>query len=442
MTAHTNDDGFTLVEVIVAMLVFAIVMTGFLYTVTAALVTTRDTRARVVAANLAAQQIDLARSAASVFDITNHTLAPITLNGDTFHVAVTTSWITDGGTAASCEAGTATGALSYKQVSVEVTWDNMRGGAQPVRSDTVMAPKTKINNPTLGTVLVGVVNAAGTAVAGATVSLAPANVPAATTDSDGCAYLLKVPPADTYTVTVSKPGYVGYANGALVDTPSATVSVTAGNSSRVSFAFDKATTFTATYAPDAPATTLVPTDLTTTFLSTYGTFPITTSGTGLTKTFTLFPFSSGYSVVAGAYVESSDPGSACLAPDPGQWAAESDTVATRPAPVAGTPGGAASVDVGMGVIRIPAVSGTNTYLKAEYVGGGDGDPGCKRGMTYTFGSVLSSRATTTIALPYGTWKLYRGSRNAQTTAIDSGLTLLTDGAITAQGIVLDPRTAG
>ena len=436
----THDEGFTLVEVIVAMLIFALVLTGFLYTVTASLVTTRDTRARVVAANLASQQIDLVRSSNSVFDITNRTLDPVTLNGDTFHVSVKTSWITDSGTTASCEAGAATGSLSYKQVTVEVTWDNMRQGAQPVRSDTAITPSTKINNPTLGTVLVGVVGAAGTAVSGVSVSLTPSNgVASTTTDSDGCAYLLKVP-ADTYTVTVSEAGYVGYANERQIETPTATVPVTAGSSSRVSFAFDQATTFKGTYASNVTGSVAIPTNLTTTFLSTYGNFPFTASSNNKTQSYALYPFSSGYSVVAGAYAESAtDPSKSCLSPDPGQWTPEADTVGTRPAPVAGTPGTTVNVTVPMGAVTLPALSryDANTYVKAEYVGGGHGDPGCATGMSYAFGSVLGT-SSSTIALPYGTWKIYRGSRTSQSTQI-TGMNVVTGGSASGGLVVLDPR---
>ena len=52
---NRRESGFTLVEVIVAMGILMIVMTGFLYTITSSLSITRDTRTRVVAANLASQ---------------------------------------------------------------------------------------------------------------------------------------------------------------------------------------------------------------------------------------------------------------------------------------------------------------------------------------------------------------------------------------------------
>ncbi|WEG10124.1 carboxypeptidase-like regulatory domain-containing protein [Microbacterium horticulturae] len=432
---------------VVAMLIFAIVMTGFLYTVTASLVTTRDTRARVVAANLAAQQIDLARSAASVFSVNNHTLDPISLNGDTFHVSVKTSWVTDSGSTASCEAGEASGSLSYKQVTVEVTWDNMRDGAQPVRSDTAITPKTKINNPTLGTVLVGVVNAAGTAVSGATVSLSPSNgVASVATDSDGCAYLLKVP-ADTYTVTASKSGYIAFSNGLQTESPTATVPVTAGSSSRISFAMDQAATFMASYAPDASNDPDIPKNLTTTFLSTYGNFSLTATSSNTPQSYLLYPFSSGYSVIAGAYVESGADSSvpSCLAPDPSQWIAADGTVGARPAPVGGIPGSTVDVSVPMGVVSFSSANsgdrrGRDNYLTAVYVGTGDGDPGCQKGMAYSFEDVISSNSAT-IALPYGTWELYRGKAvGSKETLIRSGNFTVRTGGSAANGvIVLDPR---
>lgn len=443
-STRNEDAGFTLIEVVVAMVVFAIIVTGFLYVMTAGLVQTRDTRARVVAANLAAQEIDLVRAAGSVLDVTNSTHTT-TLNGDTFHVAVSWSWATSTGGSATCEAGAATGALSYKRVSVEVTWDNMPTGARPVTSDTAFAPRSKLNDPERGTILVGVVDSAGVGVSGVTVSLpASSGVASVTTDSDGCAYLLKVPPAETYTVTASKSGYL---SDQQVASPSAVVPVTAGTTSRASFALDRATTFELTYAGDVAGAKSLPTNLTTTFISTYGNFQAASTTSANPKSFTRFPVSSGYSIVAGAYVETPEsPSTACLAPDPGQWLATETLAGERPAAVAGLPGESApATSVPMGVVRLSGANGSGNYLKAVYVGGASanattGDPGCGAGMTYTFGSIVSSNAAT-IALPYGTWQLYRGSSSSQTSAVTSGISTLTTGSVAAGVIVLDPRTA-
>lgn len=440
----SDEGGFTLIEVIVAMVVFAIIVTGFLYVMTAGLVQTRDTRARVVAANLAAQEIDLVRAAGSVLDVTNSTHTT-TLNGDTFHIAVSWSWATSSGGSATCEAGAATGALTYKRVTVEVTWDNMPAGARPVTSDTAFAPRSKLNDPERGTILVGVVDAAGVGVSGVTVSLTPSNgVASVTTDSDGCAYLLKVPPAESYTVTASKSGYI---SDQQVASPTAVVPVIAGTTSRASFSLDRAATFPLAYAGNVAGSKSLPTDLTTTFISTYGNFQSPSTTAANPKSFTRFPLSSGYSIVAGAYAEKPEsPSTACLAPDPGQWLATEALAGERPPAVAALPGESApSTAVQMGVVRLSSANGSGNYLKAVYVGGGaanatTGDPGCGAGMTYTFGNVVSSNAAT-IALPYGTWQLYRGSSTAQTSAVTSGISTLTTGSVTAGVIVLDPRTA-
>ena len=437
-----SDDGFTLVEVIVAMLIFTIILTGFLYTMTASLTSTRDTRARVVAANLASQQIDVLRSAASPFAVNDNSF-DTQLNGDTFHIRVLTEWVTTTGSAANCEAGAAVASLAYKQVTVEVTWDNMRAGARPVYSDTSLTPRSKINDKDLGTVLVGVVNAAGTAVAGATVSLTPAGVAAVTTDSDGCAYLLKVPPGN-YTVTVSKAGHV---NEQQIAAPEATVDVTAGGSSRLSFAYDRATTYSVSYASGLPSGVRIPTYLTTTFLSTYGAFKMPATTNATTKTFSLYPVASGYSIVAGAYAETPEnPATSCLAPDPGEWLPAPDKVGTRPGAIGGAAGSTVTAGVAMVLVTLNDANGgaswpnVRNHLKAVYVGGGAGDPGCAAGMTYTFGDIISSDDAI-VLLPYGTWKLYRGNASAQTTQITSGIVVPAGSSVASGIVVLDPRVA-
>lgn len=442
-SARNEDEGFTLIEVIVAMVVFAIVATGFIYVATSALVTTRDTRARVVAANLASQRIDLVRSQ-SALDVKNVT-TDVTLNGDTFHVKTSWAWQTATGGSATCESGpSAGGAFTYKKVTVKVTWDNMPSEDQAVYSNTLMVPKTKINDVTRGTVLVGVIDAAGVGVSGATVSLSPANgVEPVTTDSDGCAYLLKVPEA-TYTVSISKPGYVSDQHKA---TPTATVPVTKGGSSRVSFAYDEAAAFRVTYA-GAAAT--LPTNLTTTFISTYGNAQVASVTSANPKTFPLFPIASGYSVIAGGYANTPENAStSCLAPDPGSWTETDTKIGVRPDAVGAAPGGGAAVAVPMGVVKITGLTGTTKkYLTAVYVGGGDGDPGC--GLTtppkYAFDTAAIVANTATLALPYGTWKLYRGATSGNLgTQITSGLSAVTSGAVTGSGvgtvITLDPRVA-
>ncbi len=68
------------------MMIFALLSTGLLYTMLSVLSVGRDSRARQVAANLAAEEIDLARDASSLFDARAGRAPPCDLNGDTFHV--------------------------------------------------------------------------------------------------------------------------------------------------------------------------------------------------------------------------------------------------------------------------------------------------------------------------------------------------------------------
>lgn len=434
--ARSDEGGFTLVEVVVAMLIFAMISTGFLYVLTSGLSMSRDTRARVVAANLASQQIDLERARASVFEVKNSTRT-VMLNGDTFHVKVKAAWSFNSGASATCQAGTAAGSISYREISVEVTWDNM-GSSAPVFSDSAMTPRTKINDPALGTVLVGVIDAAGAGVEDATVTLDPAGAAAVKTDSEGCAYLLKVPPG-SYKVTVSKAGFVSELH---VSTPSLPVEVSAGGSSQLSFAYDKATRFTTSYGT---AGTL-PTNLTTSLISSYGTAQNTATSAANPRSIDAYPISSGYSILAGTYAETPEsPDTSCLAPDPGAWPADGERVGTRPAPVAGLPGATVAATVPMGTVKLSSPNGSGAYVTAVYVGGGPGDPGCAAAITtpalqtYRFGSVLPA-GTATLALPFGTWDLYRGSSaGARTTRITSGISVDSGGSVTDGHVLLDPR---
>ena len=306
-----RESGMSLIEVIAAMLIFAIISVGVVYGMLGVISQTRDTRSRAVAANLASQEIDLVRDAADLFALVDK-VTSYNLNGDTFTVARTTQWVSDPGLDFVCGAGG--GTLKYKRVNVRVTWHQMGAGVSPVQSDTVVNPAQKINDPTKGTILVSTLGANGTGSGGITVSAVPATPPdgataltttPALTDSQGCTYILKVTPGN-YNVTVTKSGYIDQDQTAT--TATRTVGVAAGSSASVSFAFDKAATFNATYgsgyAPVAGEVVRVPADITTSFGSTHspsGAFLRTPAvSSGLTKPFALFPFDSGYEEQYGA----------------------------------------------------------------------------------------------------------------------------------------------
>jgi len=442
-----NEDGITLVEVLIAMLIFAIISTSVIYTMLSVLSVGRDSRARQVAANLAAGEIDLARDTENLFDLVSFVRSPNpVLNGDTFHVTVGAQWVTDPDLDFTC-GGTAGGAgapLRYKRVNVTVTWDNMRASTDAVRADTVIDPKERINDPTKGTILVSVLNGSGTGNAAVNVTTVPSTgFVISPTDSQGCTYILKVPPG-SYDVTASKSGFI---DGDQNASATSHVTVLAGASVSVGFQYDLAATYTAHLATNytaLPGTVKFPTDLKTSFWNTYGIYhraPTTGVGT-VTQTFKLHPYAAGYQAYAGE----------CDAADPGEWPAEQisgvNWAGVRGAAVATTPGGAAGIDVPMGIVTI-AGGGTGNFVKAVSQAPVSGFPGCASTVTYTFGSILGA-APTTVALPYGTWALHRSSSagTAPTLANQIGqaslslpvLAVLERSAISSTGIItFDPR---
>jgi prepilin-type N-terminal cleavage/methylation domain-containing protein len=450
-TPEDRESGVTLVEVLVAMIIFSIISTGVIYSMLSVLALTRDSRSIQVASNLAAQEIDLARAVDDLFTLLDDD-KDVQLNGDTFHVQIRTGWVSDPAVDLVCGAGG--GALRYKKVNVTVTWDNMQSASSAVTSYTVIDPKSRINDPTKGTILVSVLSATGSGADGVSVTASPSSTPngataltvaPAATDAQGCTYILKVVPGN-YDVTVSRSGYVDVNQAA---TSTTTVGVTAGASASVGFQYDDAGDFTMTYISNYPSAGVkIPTNMGTSFLSTYGTFVSPGTTNNLTRTVSLHPFTAGYSVLAGRYVEPNGSSAGCVAVDPEEWPDVVEGVnlfvGKRTAPVATVPGGAVSTNVPMGVFSLKGGS-TGTYLKAVSV---DATPRCEDGMTYVFGAIVptSSSTSVSIALPYGSWKLYTGTSAAtQTTAVGgSRMTMLTRGTVDngTNIVLLDPRVLG
>ncbi|UZN05160.1 prepilin-type N-terminal cleavage/methylation domain-containing protein [Cellulomonas sp. S1-8] len=409
----TRDErGLSLVEVLVAMLIFAMVSAGLAYSMIGTLNLTREARVRVVAANLAAEEIDLARDTADLFALLDETRS-VTLNGDVFRVQRSTQWVSDPAADFSC--GSGGGTLRYKRVNVTVTWGGMRASALPVRSDTVLNPDDHINDPTKGTILVSVLRADGTGNQNVTITASPTTGSVInSTDAQGCTYVLRVPPG-TYDIRAQRTGHV---SDAQVVAPMQTVSVTPGTTASVGFQLDQAATFNATLAPGAPVGTKVPTGtpVPVSVVSTYGiATPASVGGGGtLAPRYSLHPFTSGYQPFAGS----------CLSSDPRAWpeVVEAGTTfrADLPEPVAAAPGGTVTMPVAMGLVQITG-GGSGTYLRAESMSPATTEPptpGCVSIVSYTYGNVVpAAAATVVIALPYGTWRLLQGNSTSQTNVV-------------------------
>lgn len=426
-----GDRGMTLIEVMVAMFVFAILSSVVLATLLQVVSRNRVSELQHVAANLAAEEIELAHRATDLFALTSGQRDAV-VNGTTFSVRREAIWVSQDADGAAC--GTGGGNLRFKRINVTVRWAGMPESMEPVRSDTVVDPAQRLNDPAKGTVLVTVIDAEGLGVADVSVSLTPTTNGAprspVKTDSEGCAYLLEVT-GGKYTVEVSKARHVGIA---LESNPQQTeVSVEPGGTASIEFQYDRAASLTATLAPGSAVR--LPTNLPLTFVGTYGvaTRPVTTSATSTTtrRTFELHPRVT-YRVFAGNYGRNT--GADCTASDPNAW---QETMPPEDAEGTGVEvslpaGGAAAIDVPMGLVTI---SGRVRGLRATPAPAAPGNPVCDSTIVHEFGDTAAG-STTVMALPFGTWTL-TDRDGAPVIGIVEG-----NDSATLNVVTLDPREAG
>ncbi len=449
---HDSDLGFSLIEVMVAMFIFAIISIAFASALLTTVSVSANSVARETASNLAAAQIDQVRTVTDLTALDSSTSPTnVTISGRTYHVTTVVRWAgAIGGSDAQCSSGS--GALLNKAVKITVSWDGMPASAQPAEADTVVAPKSRISDINKGVIIVSVKNAQGAGNAGVTISavpnsLTPNGASAITTtidptDPQGCGYVLNVTPGK-YDVRISKPGTTTPSVDIHQSTsPVQTVDVSAGSTATAPFQFDQSATFIPHYASNVTGTTLLPLSMDTTFVNTYGIFTSTSTPTQL------HPFTAGYAVIAGALAANGSTASSCLSVDPGAWPQTTDSsgtwAGTRPAAVAAAPGGSADAYVPMGVTTVTGPANGYISAAAQAAGPtGTADPGCATPATYLF--KLPATGVANLALPFGSWLLKSGtSSTTQSTAVvATQMVPLTRAAITSVGgnavLTLDPR---
>lgn len=442
-----SDDGLTLIEVIVAMVIFMIVSVGLLYSMMSVLTVNRDSRNRQVAANLAAQEIDLARDINDIFrddpDPKVYPTFPIrpALNNDTFTVTRTSSWVTSTGAVAPC--GTGNGTLRFKLVEVDVTWENMKG--DPVHSETYINPNERINDPAKGTLVIAVTTDHGEGVENVQVTADPTTgtTLTGTTDAAGCMFFLGVPPTTSpnkYVVTIASPSGKSYVDLNSNAQPTADATIVAGASTSIPFTYDPSGTIRATY--DA-STSIVPVNLSTTLLSTRATQISTTTTAAQPRSILISSaYTDGFSVIAGN-IET------CFANDPTQWLANPTGVPPKldgdlPDPVAAGDGEITNVTVPMGALTVTGMNGTNKWLVAVSRSTATGGPSCATQQILRFPQATA--AAHTYALPFGSWDIYRGNSNSFTPTgtlrLSSGMTTGANGTIVSGVVTFDPRSNG
>lgn len=421
--------GLTLLELVVAVSVFALAVGGLVMTIDSGLGLARTNRHRSVAANLAAAELDALRRTPFTELVLGRVVRTETVDAVTYTVVRDALWVDNDSETGPCDSAGAD--PKVLRVVVEVSWPDMRG-IPPVRATTIVSPPVGSYDPHSGHLAVAVRDRAAQPLPGVPVTATAGGVHRLlTTTADGCAFFAFLPPG-TYAVTLERTGYVDRQG---TTAPTQTVGVHVGETASVAFDFDRAATVEATLEPGAAGASLppgVPVSWANPGLVPDGVRR--GAGTGPTRTLRdLFPYTDGYALWAGGCADADPEGRG--ADDVPFWPG-----ALRPAAVAVSPGGtaAATVPVAVAELTVTDLSGPGPVpVIAEHAP----DAGCPDGEEYTLGTIDGS-GTLLVALPHGTWTV-RVPGRAWTGA--TGGDPDADPPVPPRmwpDLVLDPRTTG
>jgi Tfp pilus assembly protein PilV len=293
----STTDGFTVVEVVVAITVLVIALVGAAALFQNGIVVSGNTRNRVVAAQLASEALERTRGTAA--DPTKFTSITIgqtvttrTVNGLKFTVTQDVQFVGQRSTQSSCDSpGSHDGQIM--QVTAKVTWPAM-AGTKPVQSTTTLSPPVGAYSASTGSVAIKVFNASGAVSQNINVKVQGPLTQTQQTTSEGCAFFPFLTPG-TYAVSIIEGTGVGDQENV---TPTQNTSVSVGQTASLMFNYDTAATINVTgwsnsVAPPATGLRLSVANL---GLQPYSQFSF---ATGITSLVPLYPYANGYHVFAG-----------------------------------------------------------------------------------------------------------------------------------------------
>lgn len=218
--ALTIRSGFTLIEIVIGLAIFALVMVGFYTLINYGTKILADNRARVDAIALANKRIEMIRNltydnVGIIGGIPNGTIPQteaVTVNNIVYTLETDIRYIDDpfDGTASGSPADT--NSADYKRIRVEVTWPRMLIN-KPVVLVSDVTPKGMEKTVNGGTILLTVFDAQGQPVPSADVHIENTDVNPVisydtTTQANGTLVLPGMPPSiETYDVRVTKAGF-------------------------------------------------------------------------------------------------------------------------------------------------------------------------------------------------------------------------------------------
>ncbi|MFD0481110.1 type II secretion system protein J [Kineococcus sp. GCM10028916] len=240
-----RDEGFSLLETVVAMVIFGIIAASTAAVLVRTVGGASDNRARIAAANVAAAAMDATRDATQ--NATGYTaLATSDLDDQTvqdrvFHVYRSVTPVTGNNAGSACTSGGITN-QKYKKVTIQVTWDDRPATIKPVVSDSLIQNPGVSSDPTKGAIGVIVTGPAGNAEAQVPVQLSTGQT--VLTDASGCAYFDGLAPAQ-YGITASSTGFVSLAGQA---TATSSAGVQQATATTVQLSYARAATVGLSYA--------------------------------------------------------------------------------------------------------------------------------------------------------------------------------------------------
>lgn len=378
-----DADGFTLIEVIAAMVVFAIAASAIVSILVTTLRTSLNDRRRVVATSLAQQAVELARDQVkNAIYSTGTTTATQTVGGTDYTVTTTRAWTSVGQTGSACT-GAVSGNVAYLRISANVTWAN---STSTISSNAIATPLS----PNAITIPVQIVDRNDSARSGVLVTLTSldgSTTQSATTDSNGCAVFSQLTPAK-YNINVNVAGYVDTTTVAATNHTEQDGLTIPGVTPVVVIPYDHPGTlqlslsYTATFfAPNTLTYTVGQTGWT-------DTQSITTTSSSTPVNLTVFPFTvntpgSGYSAYAGA----------CSADQP----------TSIPSTTVGSPtaSGTTTLSVPLQSVQFTFKTSFGTIQKSAVVTATDS---CGSSYSWPAGAVTnSSTGLTKLALPVGVY---------------------------------------
>lgn len=395
-----GDEGFSLVEVLAAVVVLAVLALAAFSGLLTAARTGGDSRARTTAAALAAQELEAYSAVPKVTDILVGTFPRAeTVGPRRYDITTIAAWQPALPATGNRCAGPGTSNYPYMKVTVDVRW---RGARSAVRSETLLTPRAGTGPADKATLRVRVIDRNGEGRPNVTMALTGPNSPSVPpTDPYGCTVVPNLPDG-TYQVQLNLPNQVGV-DGQQVYVRPVVVSSSSG-ARLVELLYDGVARVDVRFAPVPNFTTLMP-NLTAT-LANSG-LPLNGQrsqawASGMpnattTRLSSLFPFARGYQGWLGR----------CPGSDPGLYGAGRPVVATRNDNVATTLLAAG----GQAVVRVEragsGVSGVSVRAART-----DGCAESSTPFTFTTGTDGYAR----VLLPFGGWTFTTPGRTPSSAA--------------------------